>query len=292
MVSKSSSLLVLAFTAATSALAPPEYGRWDCYMPATRSGPGRSVSSFGNNVCPKNVAVCDALCNGNVSANLCASNNEGEDHPYSRITYCYKCICADGTRPLLNAYQDTVLDLNCQRMRQNCQYSYSQVGQVAPEGACLPCASSQAATTSTTYHPKAPAVPEYVVAYVHNTPVVVRGSEAPLLTVSTVKWKTTMKLPSPTPVFDQESTSLLSTTQSYRMIGNIVAVQPGSTTMSLVVGEQTEIQATSIEATPTVASETVASETFASETAMATSGAGFTKPWGLLSLSLVGLLAL
>ncbi|KAK4205100.1 hypothetical protein QBC40DRAFT_249492 [Triangularia verruculosa] len=98
----------------------------------------------GNTVCPQQVETCRAYCSyrgGTFSAELsnsCWSNNEGYDNPFQSITYCYMCRCANDPKaePDLSLFYGSVQRYVCERRKQNCQYSYNQYAQMAPEGQC------------------------------------------------------------------------------------------------------------------------------------------------------------
>ncbi|KAK0615349.1 hypothetical protein B0T17DRAFT_511119 [Bombardia bombarda] len=129
------------------------YSALDCVVPLMRAGPGRDVS-FSNWLCPSQVASCSAICGKNTQVNQCDNDGPGVDNPFQYITYCFKCICADGSVPELWNYRNTVPNEVCQRWLQNCQYSWG--GPPRNTDQCTPCGDQDAAditwtTTTASY---------------------------------------------------------------------------------------------------------------------------------------------
>ncbi|KAB5515072.1 hypothetical protein GE09DRAFT_1160852 [Coniochaeta sp. 2T2.1] len=115
-----------------------------CMTNPARSQPGRDGGAFGDYKCPKQITNCAALCKDKVQTNTCTSDNDGEDTPFQSITYCFDCVCADGSTPDLASYYDTIPYYICSQAEQNCEYRYNQYAKTAPDGACPTCGSQYA----------------------------------------------------------------------------------------------------------------------------------------------------
>ncbi|KAK3327217.1 hypothetical protein B0T19DRAFT_156595 [Cercophora scortea] len=113
MFSKTTSLMALAF--AVSSVAANT-----CLTPYVRSGPVHGNPLWGNTICPSQITSCSVLCDNKALENTCTSNNEGVDNPLKSITYCFSCVCADGSVPNLKPYYGTVPNTVCQRKSESC----------------------------------------------------------------------------------------------------------------------------------------------------------------------------
>ncbi|KAK0670304.1 hypothetical protein QBC41DRAFT_272939 [Cercophora samala] len=82
------------------------------------------VAYYGNTLCPSQIQACEAVCapfGGTLPGqNVCVTENEGQDDPDKRITYCYKCQCQDGSWPNLRLYAGSVARYECERRGEYC----------------------------------------------------------------------------------------------------------------------------------------------------------------------------
>ncbi|KAK3685554.1 hypothetical protein B0T22DRAFT_492447 [Podospora appendiculata] len=113
MFSKTTSLMGLAFAVSSVAAST-------CLTPHVRSGPVHGNPLWGNTICSNQITSCSVVCNSKVQENTCTSNNEGVDNPLKSITYCFSCVCADGSVPNLKPYLHTVPNTVCQRQSETC----------------------------------------------------------------------------------------------------------------------------------------------------------------------------
>ncbi|KAK0724410.1 hypothetical protein B0H67DRAFT_103813 [Lasiosphaeris hirsuta] len=226
-----------------------------CLTPVVRTRTGRDVGSFGNTVCPNQIATCSALC-GKTSTNTCTSNNNGEDNPFKSITYCYQCTCSDGSTPDLAKYAGTVPTVVCERALDNCEYSYDQVGKSPPPGACTACAqdappapkattTAVATTIATTSTPKTTPTSTTTPKTTSTTAKPTTSSAKPeSTTTSTVVEETTSSTSSEVPSTTEVLSSVLSSKVSSILSSSVLSSTrgPGTTISAITVPSITRTQ--------------------------------------------------